>query len=204
VPSDNDPQLDWATAPQQFREAHQRQQQRMQELEDQARQAEVTARENAMLRAGVDMDHPAAAYFVDGYKGELDAEAIQKEWAKLAPPPAAPPPAGDTTTPPEPPPAGEPTPPNDGATPTEQQFQQTLSNLHGETTPPGGEPTPDPWTDALKGFHESKKQGGTTVQAQRGAFQKIINAAIAGDQRVVSSSAAEAKEKWARSHGYEE
>jgi hypothetical protein len=157
-----------------------------------------------MLKAGVNMDHPAAAYFVDGYKGKLDLDDIKAEWTKLAPQSGeTPPPPGDGQPTGEQPTGdgNETPPPGDGPTEEEQQLQERLAALRSGSTPPGGEPTPDPMDDAIHGYVEDRKQGLTQVRAQKNAFQKIFNAAAAGDERVVSNSAAEAKETWMRKHG---
>lgn len=198
----NDTPLDWQTAPHEFRDAHAKQQQRIQELEQTAQRAAQLERQNAMLQAGVDMSHPAAAYFLDGYKGELDTDAIKAEWVKLAPPSETPP-AGDgqggETTPPTG--DGSTPPPSDNPTEEERQLQERLAALRSGSTPPGGEPSADPMDDAIHGYVEDRKQGATQVRAQRNALQKIFNAAAAGDERVVSNSAGEAKEKWEQRHG---
>lgn len=41
-------------------------------------QAEMLQRENAFLKAGINADDPRLSYFVKGYDGELDPQAIQK------------------------------------------------------------------------------------------------------------------------------
>lgn len=40
--------------------------------------AELLERENAFLKAGINADDPRMSYFVKGYEGELDPQAIQK------------------------------------------------------------------------------------------------------------------------------
>jgi hypothetical protein len=41
-------------------------------------------RSNAFLKAGVQMDHPAADYFVRGYQGDQAPEVIKAEWERIA------------------------------------------------------------------------------------------------------------------------
>jgi len=52
-----------------------------------AREAEAriaaAERELAFYKAGVDLEHPAATYFVKGYEGEATPEAVKAEWVKL-------------------------------------------------------------------------------------------------------------------------
>lgn len=48
-------------------------------LEAKARNSDLLARENALLRAGIPVDDPKLAYFVKGYDGELTADAIRAE-----------------------------------------------------------------------------------------------------------------------------
>ena len=40
-------------------------------------------RELAFYKAGVNLEHPIAAYFVKGYDGETTPEAVKAEWEKL-------------------------------------------------------------------------------------------------------------------------
>lgn len=44
---------------------------------------EAAQRELAFYKAGVDLDHPVANYFVKAYDGEISADAVRAEWAKL-------------------------------------------------------------------------------------------------------------------------
>lgn len=170
---------------------------RMRAERDEARQAaqaaEATKRENAMLKAGVDLAHPAAAYFVDGYKGELDPEAIKAEWAKVAPPAATPPV--------ETPPADA--PPSDGPTPEELALQRQREQLNSGAEPPGTEQEPDPVTASIRGYQEARRRGDSQIRAQTEAIQRQMNAAAAGDPRITSNSAEEATARWKRRHGFE-
>ena len=60
-------------------------------LKTEAKEGKAALAENATLKraeafraAGVDPNHPAAAYFTKGYEGDPDPEAVKAEWAKIA------------------------------------------------------------------------------------------------------------------------
>jgi hypothetical protein len=54
-----------------------------QQLKDEGPGVEALQRENAFLKAGIDLDAPMSEYFIKGYDGDLDADAIKAEAAKV-------------------------------------------------------------------------------------------------------------------------
>lgn len=189
-PPEQPPTIDWSTAPGQLRDAHD-----AARKDAQAARGERDAlqREVAMLRAGVDSEHPAYSYFNAGYKGELAPDDIKAEWAKIT--------GNQTTTPP-----AEGQAPAQPSVPTEvadqlQALQDARSKLTGGATAPGTEPTPDPMDTALTTFHEARKGGDNQQQAMRKAFQVMFNAAAAGDQRIAFDSSEAQMDAWKREHG---
>jgi len=165
----------------QLREAYKRERARARELAAQQPQNDELRRENAMLRAGVDLTHPVGELFSRGYQGELDVEAVKDAWDKVAP--AAPTPPA-TTEPPE----GEPTA-------EEIVRQQASREMAGGAHPPGGEPSPDPKEEAYKTFWDLRKAGKDRERAGAFALDKWMEAAAAGDERVLYDP-----ERWHREH----
>lgn len=192
--SEPTPQLSWDSAPDQFRSAHDKLRNDHQAvISDRAK----LEREVAMLRAGVDSNHPAFSYFNAGYEGKLTTDDIQAEWTKIV---------GATQQPTEPP-AGEQPPSDDGTDPAAaeamRQLQEERSKLRADATAPGEEPSPDPEAEMLAVYHRNRADGRPNVDAQRAGLQVAFDAAAAGDPRIVSDSAAEAAAKWRRKHGFE-
>lgn len=183
--------------PAQLREARDRAVARAAELETQLAASNSLARENAMLRAGVDLESPVGKLFAKGYDGELDVEAVKAEWSTLGgtPAPAAP---GVIV------PGQEPAPVNDGPTAAELEQQRLSGALLTEATPPGGEPSPDPWDSAYQEFNAPERRTQPADRRSAAALQHVINAANAGDPRVVFSSPGEdqglAAQRWRDSH----
>lgn len=200
-PTTPPPTIDWTTAPEQLRTAHDK----ARKDAGQAREELATAqREIALLRAGVDAEHPAYSYFNAGYKGELSTDDIQAEWAKIT--------GGQQQTPPpagEQPPAGQPqgqqlTP--DGLTAEQAAQLQALQQARGTfnaggAVAPGQEPSPDPMETALATFHQARTQGSNQEQAMRQAFQVMFDAAVAGDGRIAFDSADAQMRAWKQKHG---
>lgn len=134
--------------------------------------ADQLARENAMLRAGVDLDSKAGAYFAKGYDGELTTEAIKAEAADFSgvlrgesAPPAAPP--------------AEEKPPVD-----ENQSRERM-DLASNSGAPGTTPGEDPYKAAESAFNEALGSNGSREKASAAAFSALIQAANAGDKRVI-------------------
>ena len=48
-----------------------------------AEERDAAVRELAFFKAGVDLSHPMADYFVKGYAGEADPEAVKAEWERI-------------------------------------------------------------------------------------------------------------------------
>lgn len=194
--SESPPVIDWETAPAQLRDAHRA---ATQEAQTRAQERDALAREVAMLRAGVDSEHPAFSYFNAGYQGELTPDDIKAEWAKITgnqPPPGQQPPVGQ-----------EPPPQNYGNQRVPEiedqlrQLQEERAKLYSGATAPGQEPTPDPMDTALTTFHEARKTGDNQQVAMRKAFQVIFDAAAAGDGRIAYGSTSEQMTAWKRKHG---
>lgn len=166
----------------QLREAHKRSKAEAKEAREAAASAEAVKRENAMLRAGVDLDSPVGKLFAKGYDGELDPDAVKSAWSEI----------GVTPTPSE---SQETvTEVDDGPTEAEQEQQRLRGVLTSDATPPGSEPSPDPWDEAIGEFHDRQKRGQTKQRAQTAALQHVLNAAVAGDKRVLFD-----REDWKRS-----
>lgn len=181
MPDDNPnetPALDWQSAPQQFRDAHQATQERLREMEQQRAENDQVRRENMFLRAGVDIESPLGQLFAKGYDGELDMEVVKASWAELAP-------GNAHSEPPTPPTAqaGEELSPEQMAQQAELTRQRAA--LNSEAVAPGEEPTPDPRIDMVKTYQTMKKEGKTDVASMRAGFQRLFDAAAAGDDRAL-------------------
>lgn len=55
------------------------------ELAERDAQAASMAKENALLKAGIPLDTPFGEMFADGYKGEIDPEAMKAKWLEVSP-----------------------------------------------------------------------------------------------------------------------
>jgi hypothetical protein len=77
VRSANDPER-----PSALRKELKRAQRERDEAREAVKAATDLARENAFLKAGINVDDPKLRYFAEGYKGELTAEAIKAEAAE--------------------------------------------------------------------------------------------------------------------------
>lgn len=136
-----------------------------------ARVAELEAsnRRNTFLAAGVDLDSPVGKLLDTAYSGDVEVEAVKAAWAEVAPQSAP-------VTP-------EPT--DDGPTPEELANQQARTALTTGGTPPGQEPTVEPWQGALSGFQGDREKGVPVDTAQANALSKVFQAAYDGDERVL-------------------
>jgi len=192
--------LNWADAPGQFRAAFDAQRNELDQARQQANANDTLTRENAMLRAGIDLDHPAASYFTAGYSGKLEVDDIKAEWEKIAGPPP-----GTPATPP-----AVPGPPvnADGSDPAVvaqlQDLQNQRNQLGNGAVAPGEEPTPDPQDLMIQEFHADRAAGRTRAQAEVLGYDRMVERAVAGDQRLVSNSATEATAKWRARNGFDE
>lgn len=197
----SEPILNWQDAPGQFRAAFDAQRNELDQARQQASANETLARENAMLHAGIDFEHPAASYFVAGYNGKLEVDDIKAEWEKIAGPPP-----GVPAAPPAAP--GAPAVNADGSDPAAvaqlQDLQNQRNQLGNGAVAPGEEPTPDPQDLMVQEFHADRAAGRTRAQAEVLGYDRMVERAVAGDQRLVSSSASEASAKWRARNGFDE
>jgi hypothetical protein len=145
----------------------------LREAADEGRRARAEAdrlnRENAMLRAGVDLDSKAGQYFVKGYEGELTREAILAEaeamqgvirGATPAATPAAPVVEHDIS-----------------------QGQDRMDLAAGSAVP-----SPDqanPYAVAEQAWEDARKSGGTRESAAAAPLAVLLEAAQRGDRRVI-------------------
>lgn len=129
---------------------------------------EQAKRELAFAKAGVDTESGVGALLFKAYDGELTVEAIKAQASELGigAPPAEP---GDATPPP---PAVD-----------TSQTQARLDLAQGSA--PAGTPDVSPYRSALSAFDEAVQSGLDEHYAAAAAYQKIIEAANAGDRRVL-------------------
>lgn len=164
-PSTNEPE---AQSPPELREHAKRQEAAAVEARAEADALRAQNRSLTFQAAGVAADTPLGALFDKAYDGDLTVDAVKTAWSELAPQGAAP--AAEV---------------NDGPTPEELASAQARQALTQGGTPPGEEPTPDVWPAAIAGFKEDRANGVRVERAQQNAFQKVIDAAAAGDERVL-------------------
>ena len=159
----------------------------IQQLRDAAERGRQAERENAelkrkmaMVEAGVDLKHPAAPYFVEGYKGELTEDAIKAEAAKIGVL-AAPAPSTSTTeqeaeeTEPVPTPALTP----------EQQAQDLLATqVAAEAAGASLPPEKDLVDVGFERFHQGMQQGRTRDDAAAEVIHRVVAKGVGlGEQR---------------------
>ena len=157
-----------AQGPKELREFAQRQEAAAAEAKAEADALRAQNRALTFQAAGVSSDSPLGAMFDKAYDGDLTVDAVKAAWAEVAPTSAAPPAAVD-----------------DGPTPEELANAAARQAVTTGGIPPGEEPTPDPWPNALAGFRADREKGVRVETAQKNALQGIINAAGAGDPRVI-------------------
>jgi hypothetical protein len=171
VPLDNPEQTDPADGtppptPAQLREAYNRSQARVTELEAQAAETTRLRTEASALRAGIDVDSPIGQLFLNSYTGDATPEAIKTAFDALGVPTGQ--------TPPEPPPA----PTNDGPTPEEIEQQRLRGTVHGEANPPGQEPVGALWDQVYGDFHANMAKGMRRQDAGAAALDRLFEAAM--------------------------
>jgi len=136
--------------------------------------AETAERELAMMRAGLDLSTPAAQFFAQHYSGELDADAVRAEAARLGL-------IVSTDTP-----APTPTP-----EPVTEQPVTTLTDVRdlistGATGDTGAPPPARPVREVAREEAEAMmKQGASTEDAQAAFFRRLAHAASEGDRTVI-------------------
>lgn len=141
-------------------------------LRRKAEKADALARENALLKAGINTESPLGAMFRDAYQGELTTDAIKAAWATVAPP-----------APPEPEPTTDPDP---GPDPQAQQFADDRQRLTtGGAGDLGTEPERDPKKVAIEEGEKALQEGKSREDAMALAFSTLAQAAANGDQRVI-------------------
>lgn len=176
------------TAPDQLRDGYRRATRRAAELETQLADLPRLARENAAMRAGIDVESNIGQLFVNSYTGETTPEAMKTAWDALGVTPAAPP--QEST---EPPTGDEGTSP----TPEELDMQRRRSAVGGQSTPPGGEPGKGLVDEMYEVFHENLAKGMDRKRAGAGALTLLIDAAAnPNDPR--HDQAVFDPERWAR------
>lgn len=167
------------STPAELREAAKRGNQAQAELE-------AAKRENAMLRAGVDLDSAAGKYFLAGYDGELDSDAIKAEATKIpgliraATDPEANTEGdeGDEGQTEQPPARRQPT-----AEELERdQMNRDVGAEAAGATPPG---SPDPYDEGYAAFETALKTGKRRETAAAEVINRVMEAGIQGDERVL-------------------
>lgn len=143
-------------------------------LKEQASQADLLARENAFLKAGVDVSTKAGELMMKGYDGELTADAIKAFAAEVG--------IGQPSGTPE---AAQAAQPADTPTsPGEAEAHSTASTLEQGATPPARGDTVDPRVAAIQAGQELLKTREES-EAMGFAFNQLVSAGIRGDQRVI-------------------
>jgi hypothetical protein len=149
--------------------------------------AESVARENAMLKAGIDVESPLGGMFLSAYKGDLTTEAIRAQAAQVGawkdPATAPPPPADPSQTPPP-----QQQPGTQTYDPVEAAMRQLAANGVASGAP-GGSETPPPPPDAMKDAYEEftglVTRGRTREDAAIAVMGRKLQAAAAGDASVL-------------------
>lgn len=150
------------------------------ELRAAADEGRKLKRENAMLRAGVDLSTPVGQLFHDGYRGDLEPEKVKEAWAQVAPAAAAPPPAPD--------PAVDPAATAAAAeAEAEERARQDRSrrSIASEPADPGATPEGDPMKGAYERFNEGQAQGQSREKAGKAVIETIFQEAIGGNERFI-------------------
>lgn len=157
--------LNWDSAPDQFRAAHKRTQDKMAEVQA---QLDKVTRENTARAAGIDVSSPLGQMFAENYKGDVTPDAMRTAFEALGVPTSTPetPPAGETTNQPS---------------PEELEIERLRGALHGAATPPGEEPTGDLWLGSggvFPTFHDAIKSGMRRDDAAGVALDVLFSAAM--------------------------
>lgn len=162
------------------RAALKREQKRRKEAEEQANEGAAAKRELTFLRAGVDLDSPVGKLFAKAYDGELDPDAIKKEWSDIAP-------SATTTTTEE---GGEEQSGDEAEGLNTQQAAELAARraaLASGANPPGDEPSSplgQSMMDAAfeaQGGARSRPAGGFGPKARDAAFDVLFGRAKQGD-----------------------
>lgn len=153
----------------QMRAAYEAEKASRKEAEDQLAASAVTAKENAFLRAGVDLESPMGRLLFNGYAGEVEVDKIKAFVSEIGPQaPAA-----------------------SGPTDAEREQQRLRDGLVGDAPPPPVDENPDPWEEGFDRFRERVDKGASRENASAEVFDRVITAAVNGDPRVVYNA-----ERW--------
>lgn len=166
----SEPEINDSTPVPQLRDAYNRANERAAANAEAAGRVPRLERENALLRAGGDPDSRVGRLLLgDDDVDWSDRAAVQAAWTEVSPPPAAPP------------------PPAEGEPPDQEAIdrQNRRDQLATGNTPPGEEPTGDPWDVATNIFQEARRKGRDRDRASAPALDSILEAAVAGDKRVI-------------------
>lgn len=143
-------------------------------MERDAKQVRTLRRENAMLKAGIDVNTPLGTLFLNAYEGELETDAIRDAFHKIAPP------APVTATEAEEPdmaPVGD----NDDAQFAEERQRLASGGLGDD----GHTIDRDPRKVAIELGNKMLADGKSREDAMASAFSSMAGAAAAGDSRVI-------------------
>jgi hypothetical protein len=190
------PALDWETAPEQFRQAHSNATEQLNRQKAELAEAAQIRRENAMMRAGVDVNHPMFDYFSKGYSGKEDTESINQEWTRLTGAAAPPHDATEGSAPVETPEG----PPSEAEV-MDRALQEARGKLNIGATAPGEEPEPHPFDAAMAAATQQRDLGRNREQQMGAYLQTLFSSAVKGDPRITSTNHEDAKEKWERRQG---
>ncbi len=127
-------------------------------------------KEMAFMRAGIDTSSKPAQAMIQGYSGELTADAIKAEAVDWNLGPAATPPEGDGT---------EPVNQYDANSP-EFQHQQAAQQAGGTPAPIPDAPIRDGHEQALDDFKKHRTDGMSMKDATTVAFGDVIRAGLEG------------------------
>ena len=146
-------------------------------LRERANSAKKLERENAMLRAGVDLDSKTGQMFAKAYDGELTTEAITAEAAEV----------GAMRKAAEP----SPEPVTDTASSDEVADIEQMQAISSNSTTSDGVADRPPYELAREAYEASRKAGEPQEWAEAAALSQIMAAANAGDERVLVKSRSE-------------
>jgi hypothetical protein len=132
-------------------------------------------RENAFLRAGVDLDTPVGKLLIKAYDGDLEVDAIRSSYSEIAP---------STTTSTAPP-------------STEAQYRDGFMREATTSAPIGDLTESDPVASGRKAFDDRIRQGATREDASAEILTRLIDAGARGDNRVVFDKA-----RWLEEQGF--
>lgn len=132
-------------------------------------------RENAMLRAGIDLDSPLGAMFAKAYDGDLTTDAVKAAFVQLAPAAPAAPAPDPAATPEQTPPA---------PAPDDSALFDEAGRLIGSGTPPTGDNGPHPGRAGVDDYWSALRDGKTEEEAEALGLDRILAAGMAGDPRV--------------------